>query len=55
MQVEKLKRLDDVHDLLQGLLFLPNHVALLVNEGLLGDLSSHQPFNQSSLANSLRL
>ena len=49
----KLKGLNDVHDPLQSLLLLPDHVALLVNEGLLGNLPPHQPLNQSSLANKM--
>ena len=49
----KLKGLDDVHDLLQSLLLLPDHVAFLVNEGLLGNLPPHQPLHQSSLANNM--
>ena len=45
----KLERLGDVHDLLQSLLLLPDHVPLLVDERLLSNLPSDKSLNQISL------
>ena len=44
-----LKCPDNVDDLLKSILFLSDDGTLLIYEGLLGDLSSHQPLNKSSL------
>ena len=40
---------DNVDDLLKSILFLSDDGTLLIYEGLLGDLSSHQSLNKSSL------
>ena len=44
-----LKCFDDVHNLLQGVLLLPDDGSLLVNEGLFGDAARHKLLHKRAL------
>ena len=44
-----LKCFDDVHNLLQGVLLLPDDGTLLVNERLFGDAARHELLHKRAL------